>query len=358
MEIWPRCAKIIDSITGGSTRPPMNLEDQNMSMISGNQLAINKYFTYLEDYEVSKEVWLIQELLCNSLTLLSGQPKSGKSMLAAHMASSLITGNSILNCEPTTGVHKIGWIGFDANWKEETKNRLGDFGGRVICIEPPNNLTKDWNWEKIAETAKEHGCTLMIVDHLYGLSENLNLDHAHEANRVLQKIRHLYVQYELPTLLIAQAGKGSSGRAAHSVHLEGEARHLLQLDGRGASGLRTLKLIGNNSKGNSYKIQLRPDSCEIAIPEKEKIEIKVKRQRGEQMPDHARKLISLAGTSARSSASSLARFDVTQKITGRSTEDSSRTYINNLIRGGLLVKDRDAKLISAGPKLLSLSEVN
>lgn len=336
----------------------MNLEEKDMKDIIDNHTKINRHFTYLEDYEVTKEVWLIKELICNSLTLLSGQPKSGKSMLAAHMASSLITGNSILDCEPISGVHKIGWIGFDANWKEETKNRLGDFSGRVILIEPPNSLTKDWNWKKIAETAKKHGCTLMIVDHLYGLSENLNLDHAHEANQVLQKIRHLYVQYELPTLLIAQAGKGSSGRAAHSVHLEGEARHLLQLDGRGASGLRTLKLIGNNSKSNSYKIQLRPDSCVIAYPDKEGIEIKVKRQRGEQMPDHARKLISLASTSERTSASSLARFDVTQKITGRSTKNSSRTYINNLIKGGLLVKDRDSKLISAGPKLRSLSEVN
>ena len=206
----------------------------------------SKYFRYLSEFEEVREPWLIEGLLCNSLTLLSGEPKSGKSMFAIHLVKSLFSNEPLLDCVPSQSNHKVGWVGYDANWQWETKERLGEFQSRVVAFDPPRSSAPEWGWEQIADKAKELGCTLVVIDHLYGLSDELNLDHANEARVALKKIRLLYTEYELPTLLIAQAGKGAAGRAAHSVQLEGEARHLLQLDGRGASGARTLKIISNN----------------------------------------------------------------------------------------------------------------
>lgn len=318
----------------------------------------HKYFRYLSDYKEERELWLIEGLLCNSLTLLSGEPKSGKSMLAVHMAKSLISGETLLDCQPLTGNHKIGWVGYDANWQSETKGRLGEFSSQVISFDPPRISDPEWNWNQIASKALEHSCSLIVIDHLYGLSDNFNLDHAHEAKAVLSKIRPLYTDFNLPTLLIAQAGKGSFGRAAHSVQLEGEARHLLQLEGRGTSGNRKLKIISNNFKAGTYKILLSPDSCQVASPGKEAEGPKVKRERDAEMPNYARRLMNTSNVDHRKSASSLARFDLSKGITGRTTFESSRTYINHMIKGGLLERGKNSKLISPGPKLRKFSELN
>lgn len=318
-----------------------------------------KYFTYLEDYQIKKDPWLIEGIICNALTLLSGEPKSGKSLLAAHLAASLLTGNEILDCKPISGDHKIGWIGFDSNWKDETKTRLGNFRSKVIFFDPPNNLTTDWDWEEIAKTAITHQCTLMVIDHLYGLSDNHNLDHAHEAKASLQKIRPLYNQYGLPTLLIAQAGKGASGRAAHSVHLEGEARQLIQLDGRGATGIRTLKLIGNNSKSGTFKIKLTPESCEFTKIAKSDIQKSEKRDRTiSNLPMIARDLLTKSNDQDRRSVSALARFDFEHQISGRGTVQSSRTLINYLKKANLISVSGKPKRLQAGAKLVLKTELN
>ena len=318
-----------------------------------------KYFTYLEDYQIEKDPWLIEGLLCNALTLLSGEPKSGKSLFAAHLATSLLTGVEILECKPTQSDHKIGWVGFDSNWREETKGRLGDFRGKVIFFEPPTSLTPDWSWEEIAKTAISHNCTLIVIDHLYGLSDNYNLDHAHEAKAALQKIRPIYNIYGIPTLLIAQAGKGAAGRAAHSVHLEGEARQLIQLDGRGATGIRTLKIIGNNTKAGSHKIKLTLDSCEYTKIHKEESPEKEKRERsGVDFPVIARELLSKSQDKDKKSVSALARFDFEHQISGRGTVQSSRTLINQLKKANLISFSGNPKRLQPGGKLILKSELN
>lgn len=329
-----------------------------------NEIAIsttreNKYYTYLEDYEIKREPWLIEGLLSDALTLLSGEPKSGKSLFAAHLSTSLLTGAEILDCRPRPGGHKIGWIGFDSNWKEETKSRLKDFRSKVIFFEPPTSLTPNWSWENIGEVAKNHHCTLIVVDHLYGLSDNFNLDHAHEAKAALQKIRPFYNLYEIPTLLIAQAGKGAAGRAAHSVHLEGEARQLIQLDGRGANGIRTLKIIGNNTKAGSHKIKLTLDSCEYTKVNKDESQYKEKRERsGVDFPVLARELLSKSQDKDKKSVSALARFDFEHQISGRGTVQSSRTLINQLKKASLISFSGKPKRLRPGAKLVLNSELN
>lgn len=296
--------------------------------------------------------WLVEGVLATSLTLLSGAPKSGKSMLAAHLVESLLTGKSFLNHVPVSDFHNVGWIGYDANWKTETRQRLEKFSGRVILFDPPGQFTIDWDWEKLAVTAINHSCSLLIIDHLYGLSDSYNLDHAHEAKTVLAKIRNIYNLYNLPVLLIAQAGKGAGGRAAHSVHIEGEARQLLQLEGRGGSGRRKLRIIGNNTESRSYSILLGPKGCDlISSSGKEANDVKPRNRVDSDLPKIARELLSKSALQNRKNQSELAKFDVQNRISGRNTIDSSRTLINNLKKAELLTVAKGSKEVMAGPKL-------
>ena len=44
----------------------------------------------IDDIELESEPWLIEGMVCPWLTLLSGQPKHGKTILAGHIATALI----------------------------------------------------------------------------------------------------------------------------------------------------------------------------------------------------------------------------------------------------------------------------
>ena len=44
----------------------------------------------IDDIQLETEPWLVEGMICPWLTLLSGQPKHGKTMLAGHIAIALI----------------------------------------------------------------------------------------------------------------------------------------------------------------------------------------------------------------------------------------------------------------------------
>ena len=320
-----------------------------------------EFYRFMGDYEPPKGQWLIPDLVCNSLTVLSGEPKSGKTLLAGHLVQSLILQKEILGKSPIKQSSRVGWIGFDANWQFEVQTRLPEIPGNgIVFFDAPNGYSssKGWDWEVIAKKCERLKLSLIVVDHLYGLSDSLNLDHAWEMANALKKIRIFYKEFNIPTLLIAQAGKGANGRAAHSVQLEGEARHLLQLDGKSASGNRKLKIMSNLSESQTHKILINPDKCEFSQNAKNSEVQKPRNRKESNLVDTARKLLTDASEGDRKSASSLARFDDKNNISGRKGQKSCRTNVNNLLKGGLLARQPGNNLIVAGPKLIESSELN
>jgi hypothetical protein len=320
-----------------------------------------EFYRFMGDYEPPKGQWLIPDLVCNSLTVLSGEPKSGKTLLAGHLVQSLILKKDILGKSPSQQTSRVGWIGFDANWQFEVQMRLPEIPGNgIVFFDAPNGYSssKGWGWETIAQKCVELGVSLVVVDHLYGLSDTLNLDHAWEMANALKKIRIFYKEFNIPTLLIAQAGKGANGRAAHSVQLEGEARHLLQLDGKGVTGIRKLKVLSNISQSQSFKINLTPDNCEFSSSATPESASSPRRRVESNLPEIARNLLTKSEAEDLKSASALARFDAANKISGRSGAKSCRTSINHLIKSKLLARDPINKAIIAGPQLIDSSELN
>ena len=79
--------------------------------------------TRINEYEDEQQDWLIEGFLCPWLTLLSGQPKYGKSLLAGHIAISLIQETPLLGHSVTGSNHVIAWLGYDPGWKQEVSTR-------------------------------------------------------------------------------------------------------------------------------------------------------------------------------------------------------------------------------------------
>ena len=221
--------------------------------------------TRINEYVDEQLDWLIEGFLCPWLTLLSGQPKHGKSLLAGHIAISLIQETPLLGHSVLGSNHIIAWLGYDAGWKQEVSTRwLEASKGQIFLCDPIRSLEES-QWLLLAKSLRSERVTLLIIDHLYGLAGALGLNDAEHVAVITNLLRPIYEDYGIAVLLLTQAGKGqfSNGRAAHSVAIEGEARALIRISDKKKNGARKIELISNTSGEESISVRLTPEVIEI-----------------------------------------------------------------------------------------------
>jgi hypothetical protein len=298
-------------------------------------------------WEESSEEWLIPTLICDSLTLLSGEPKTGKTALACHIIRALITGQQIINCHPIEKDFRIGIMGFDSKWRREIQNRIPELMESVYFIDPINY--KDLNeWELLFAEINRLGINYLVIDHLYGLGAGADLDRQHQFQEVQRPIQGFMNATGAGVLLIAHAPKGSDGRVAHSMASEGFARWLLRLRGSGKS--RTLTALGNNGETVVRKMNLTPASISLIESTKNSPAFEVSDADG-QLPNRARFILANCPVEIRHNAKAMGKWLSEQDI-GISDPDSGRTAVNNLLKGQLLRRLSPKGEITAGPKLV------
>lgn len=295
----------------------------------------------------SSEEWLIPTLICDSLTLLSGEPKTGKTALACHIIRALVSGQQILNCQPIARDFRIGIMGFDSKWRREIQNRIPELMESVYFVDPINY--KDSNeWQLLFDEVKRLGINYFVIDHLYGLGAGADLDRQHHFQEVQRPIQELMNVTGAGILLIAHAPKGSDGRVAHSMASEGFARWLLRL--RGSSKTRTLTALGNNGETVVRKVTLTPSAVSIIESAKSASESVLSDADG-QLPARARFILATCPIGIRHNAKAIGKW-LSEQDVGISDPESGRTAVNNLIKGRLLQRVGKKGEITAGPKLV------
>ncbi len=292
------------------------------------------------------EEWLIPSLLCDSLTLLSGEPKTGKTSLACHIARALITGTEILENVPRVSHYRIGWMGFDSKWRREIQTRIPDLMDSVFFINPIGY--KDLNqWEEVTQEFKELNLDFLIIDHLYGFGAGADLDRQHQVQEVLLPLNKFMAETNSGVLLLAHAPKGSDGRAAHSMAAEGAARWLVRLKGFGQK--RTLDTLGNNAESQKRKIKLTPSSISL-VDSTLKPEEMLKSADGG-LPERARFILDNCPSEFRNSARAIGKW-LSEQGVGIETVESGRSAVNVLLKSKLLSRPSAKGQITAGPKLV------
>ena len=297
------------------------------------------------DWLETSEEWLIPGLICDSLTLLSGEPKSGKTSLAGHLIRSLILHQEILGLMPMEGDFKICWMGTDSKWQRELQDRIPDLMSKVY-FKTLINFKDDEGWVNFIREISETGISLVVIDHLYGLGAGADLDRQIQTQEVLMPLQKLIDKSGAAVLLLAQAGKGSFGRAAHSVALEGFARCLIRL--RGTSKNRVLESIANNSETTTWKIRLSPKELEYFGSDR-KIKSELSDADGA-LPNRARFIIENASPDYLKSVKDAGRW-LSEKDPEIGNPESGRAAVNYLIKAGLLARKFPKGPICAGPKL-------
>jgi hypothetical protein len=299
------------------------------------------------DWTESSEEWFIPTLVCDSLTLLSGEPKTGKTALACHIIRSLITGIPIINSQPLAREFRIGIMGFDSKWRREIQNRLPELMNEVYFVDPIHYKNLE-EWSELNEEVNILGINYLVIDHLYGLGAGAELDRQHQFQEVQMPIQAFMNATNAGVLLIAHAPKGSDGRVAHSMASEGFARWLLRLKGFGK--IRTLTALGNNGETIVRKIKLTPTS--ITLVESGKTESESSNSDADgQLPVRANYILDNCPSGIRDNAKAIGKWLSEQNL-GISDPESGRTAVNNLIRGKLLMRLGKKGEIVAGPKLM------
>jgi len=181
------------------------------------------------------------------------------------------------------------------------------------------------------------------------LSDGADLDRQNQAQSVFAPLLKLIETTGAGVLLLTQAGKSSGGRAAHSVALEGIARWLLRLTPSNTK--KTLTALGNNAESKVFPISLSPYKIELT----EKVE-KIRESRTSSadgtLPERANFILDNAPLEVRGGVKILGKWFAEQNK-GVNTPGSGRALVNNLIKGGLLVREGSRGQIVAGPKLVT-----
>lgn len=294
--------------------------------------------------------WLIPGLIGNEITLISGEPKTGKSLLAGHLVSALITQSEILGRSPKIGTFKVAWMGFDSNWAEEVKSRFPNIQ-RSLYLNPPLTYDKKSEWEFLYLELKSEGINLIVIDHLYGISDTLDLDRQHFMETALKPIYFINNELKIPVVLLSHANKAGGGRAAHSILLEAKVRHFIRITGNLRGSKRDLFIAGNHEACTTLKISLTPESCELLTDSQSSKSETRKSERNGKMIDISKKIISEAPPEAKLSPTAAGEWLFQNSIF--KTAEAGRTYIYKLIEGGLLARaDTGMMELIPGPALI------
>jgi hypothetical protein len=219
---------------------------------------LNLELRTLDEITEDTSEWLVDKLVCPWITLVSGQPKYGKSALIGHISMALINGTDFLGRKTKPGNHKIAWMGYDSGWKQELKTRWHhQSANRLLTINPirTNNVN---DWFALANLLVQNNITLFVIDHLLGLADVESLNDSDRVQAAMNLIKPICDDFGIPILLIHQAGKSewNKGRAANSNAIEANARCLIRITDKQSNDVKKIHVISNFTEDQKFSLKL------------------------------------------------------------------------------------------------------
>lgn len=292
--------------------------------------------------------WLIPGLLCNSITLLSGEAKMGKTLFAGNLARALINQTEILGRIPKQGKYRIAWMGFDLEWQQEFSNNFDDIRGNVWFADTTNYKNSD-GWRELAKVCYMQEINLLVVDYLCGLAPGVDLNYSHFVDEAFYPLLEFFNATNIPILLLHHANKTGSGRAANSVLIEAKARLIGRISGQQNKKTKTIEFIGNQIETHKLSVVIKPEGVEFAEGKPKKKEKSDSDEIGLLLLQ-AKVFNKECPPEMRKSAVKAGQWMVEKRFAG--TPGYGRNRINEMLSAGLLKRNEKKGPLVAGPKLL------
>lgn len=190
-----------------------------------------------------ESAFLIGDLLTNRITLLSGEPKAGKTLLAVAMVTALMDGSTEFLGLPIHRQLKRVVFGLtDDGASEELRERFIDAVDETcITVFSVADTSNPEYWTELAEDLKAHGADLFVLDNILGsLAVGDDIAASTTATTVIRNLRPIS-EAGIPVLAVTHTPKGTGeGVTVASSPIGGRAI------GGGARGIVALR---NSKKG-------------------------------------------------------------------------------------------------------------
>ncbi|WP_330246127.1 AAA family ATPase [Streptomyces sp. NBC_00562] len=221
-----------------------------------------------------EDAFLIGDLLTTRITLLSGEPKAGKTLLAAGMGTALINGEREFLGQPV--LQKIDHIVFgltDDGAPEELKERMhGAVPDDSVTIFPVEDSGDSTYWPGIRDDLIDMKPGLFVLDNILGaLAPGEDISSPVTAQRIMRSLKPIS-EAGIPTLLVTHTPKGSAeGMTVASSPIGGRAiaagaRAVIALRNSGKHGRRIQTAINRATEDLDLKVTVRPASKSSEVP--------------------------------------------------------------------------------------------
>lgn len=212
--------------------------------------------------DADRSDWVIDGLVCDTLTVLSGPPKSRKTWFAGHIARSVVTGESLLGFR-VNFPGPVFVISTDLGDARQWKKRWGhqSWVSDLYAVEADASEMTDAWWAEVHKHLSYSSAGLLVIDNLNGIAGTSDTDKGDGARKVLAPL--MRIAHEVPTLLIAHHGKSGRG-PAHSYVTSAQLRHGVAITEDSASAVKTLRLSGNLAPPRRLRVRIDlADRCEL-----------------------------------------------------------------------------------------------
>ncbi|MCP9959033.1 MULTISPECIES: AAA family ATPase [Streptomyces] len=232
-----------------------------------------------------EDAFLIGDLLTTRTTILSGEPKAGKTLLSAGMGMALLNGEPTFLGQPV--LRKLDHIVFgvtDDGAPEELKERLyGAVPDDSVTIFPVEDPGDPHYWAGIGADLADIKPGLFVLDNIIGaLAPGEDISSPVTAQRIMHSLRPIS-EAGIPTLLVTHTPKGTGeGMSVSSSPIGGRAiaagaRGLIALRNSGKHG-RRIQTASNRAREDldlSVTVRRAGESSEVPIWERAEPRLKV-----------------------------------------------------------------------------------
>jgi replicative DNA helicase len=233
---------------------------------------INKTFTLedLDNENIEPIKWAVDGLIPEGLTLLCGNPKTGKSFMALDLAISIIDGKKIFDQIPVEQ-GAVLYLALE-DGKRRLKERSKIVGGNIInkkcCHFSTNWQTIDkGGWGKLIQKIGEiENLKLVIIDTLAKIRpDNGKKESYQEDYKVIGNLKRIADELHVPMMLLHHLRKTDAENPLDKIlgsnAVTGATDTILILDRKRESDLASLRVIGRDIEEKKYSMKFEKQNC-------------------------------------------------------------------------------------------------
>lgn len=221
-----------------------------------------------------EEAFLIGDLLTSTITMLSGEPKAGKTLLAAGIVTALLNGHEeFLDLPVQRRIDHVVFGVTDEGADAELKARLdGAVPEGSVTVFPVEDTGRDGYWASVRDDLVQMGAGLFVMDNVIGaLAPGEDISEPTTAARFLRNVRPISAA-GVPTLLVTHTAKSTAeGLSVASSPIGGRAfgaaaRSLITLRSSTKHGRRIQTAINRAREDLDVKVTVRRASQDSEVP--------------------------------------------------------------------------------------------